>query len=364
MKKTKIIIYNIFFFFLFFIIFDLIASNLILKIDNFTCYKIEREFYELKKSCTGRHQFKPSFPVVKIITNNIGLRSNKLEIDINKKPKIFFFGDSFTFGVGIDYEKTFVGLLEKRFNNYNFYNFAVGSYSPSMHLYRLEQAIKNKMIPEKAILLLDLTDIYDEGARWYTLNSKPQLVSDHIFKKYTEKKKFTHKNFQITRLLASKLNYNIRILKNKFKKNFLTKNKEEVKTSFQGNFTYTEKKNLNKNYWSEKIFATGVQNIKNKVDKMSNILKKNGSEFYLVIYPWAETLVYGQKTFDWEKFGQELCIQEKCILVNSFDKFKERKNRNKNWYSNLYFVGDEHFNNGGNLIIANILEDKIFKKNY
>ena len=134
------------------------------------------------------------------------------------------------------------------------------------------------------------------------------------------------------------------------------KNKEEVKTSFQGNFTYTEKKNLNKNYWSEKIFATGVQNIKNKVDKMSNILKKNGSEFYLVIYPWAETLVYGQKTFDWEKFGQELCIQEKCILVNSFDKFKERKNRNKNWYSNLYFVGDEHFNSGGNLIIANIEE--------
>ena len=273
-------------------------------------------------------------------------------------------GDSFTFGVGVDYNKTFVGLLEERFNNYSFYNFAVGSYSPSMHLYKLEQALKNNLIPKKTILLLDLTDIYDEGARWYTSNSKPQLFSDYIFNKYNEKKKFTHKNFQITRLAASKVNYNIRILKNKFRKSLLSNNKkEQVKTSFQGNFTYTPKISLNENYWTDKIFLSGIKNIKNKINKISTLLKNHESEFYLVVYPWAETLVHGQEVFNWEKFGQELCSEKKCTLINAFDEFRKRKNTNKNWYSNLFFVGDEHFNDGGNLLIADLLEYKVFENN-
>ena len=147
MKKLKIVLFNIIVFLIFFPIFDVIASNFFLKISDRTCYVLEKHYYELKKDCSGKQQFKSSFPVINVKTDKYGLRTNKIRDKENEKEKILFFGDSMTFGVGIDYKKTFVGLLEDKFTNYDFYNFGVGSYSPSVHLYKLELAIKNKLLP-------------------------------------------------------------------------------------------------------------------------------------------------------------------------------------------------------------------------
>ena len=364
--KKKIIFYNFIIFLIFFFIFDIIVSNFFLKITNTKCYKIEKQFYELKKNCVGRQQFKSSFPVIKITTNEMGLRSNKIGKRFLKDNNILIFGDSFTFGVGIEYENTYVGLLEKRLKDYSFYNFGVGSYSPSMHLYRLEEAIKNNLMPKKIILFLDLTDIYDEGKRWKNKNNslKPSLSYNQIETSQV-KRKFKHKNLQISVMLASKINYNLRILRNRIGKSINKKNKsEKVKTSFQGSFTYTPIKNLNKVFWTEEIFYKGIDKIKDKIKRISNIAKNNDSEFFLVIYPWSETLVYGQKSFNWEKFGKNLCSEFDCNLINTFNEFREEKDNNVNWYSDLYFIGDEHFNDGGNLFMADILQDKIFKRNW
>ena len=45
-----------------------------------------------------------------------------------------------------------------------------------------KQAIEKGLYPKKVILLLDLSDIYDEGARWFNDdNSKPKLKSDFLY---------------------------------------------------------------------------------------------------------------------------------------------------------------------------------------
>ena len=82
-----------------------------------------------------------------------------------------------------------------------------------------------------------------------------------------------------------------------------------------------------------------------------------------MIYPWGETLIHGQKSFNWENFANEICISDKCNLINTFPEFRHKKNSDKFWYSNLYFVGDEHFNKKGNQFLADILEKKIFERN-
>ena len=45
----------------------------------------------------------------------------------------------------------------------------------------------------------------------------------------------------------------------------------------------------------------------------------------MVIYPFGETIEYGQKVFNWENFSKKLCSNSDCILVNTFDQFRERK---------------------------------------
>ena len=91
---------------------------------------------------------------------------DKNKIKQETKKNIFLFGDSFTFGVGLEYEDTFAGILESNLPQYNFYNFAVGSYSPTVHLYRLNEAL-DRPFTRKIILFLDLTDVIDESQRWF-----------------------------------------------------------------------------------------------------------------------------------------------------------------------------------------------------
>ena len=74
------------------------------------------------------------------ITDELGLRvGNKSPLKTKDNENIFIFGDSFTYGVGLEYEKTFVGMIEKKIKNQNIFNFGVGSYSPSVYLYKLKK---------------------------------------------------------------------------------------------------------------------------------------------------------------------------------------------------------------------------------
>ena len=58
--------------------------------------------------------------MVDIYTDDIGLRIGKSIVKKDeKKENIFIFGDSFTYGVGLEYEKTFAGIIEKQLNPIN-----------------------------------------------------------------------------------------------------------------------------------------------------------------------------------------------------------------------------------------------------
>ena len=357
--NKKVIYINLIVIFLSYLLLDILISNTYLNLKKKTCYKFEEFYYELKKNCKGLDKFKSGFPTVNVYTDQNGLRIGKND-KRKKEDKIFIFGDSFTFGVGLEYKDTYTGLLAKEFKSYDFYNFAVGSYSPSVHLYKLEEQIKKNLIPKKIILFLDMTDVHDEGARWVNSdsNNNPMLASNLIFNRYSKNEKFTHKNFKITRSLAHFINYNLRVLRSGKKS---IDNKNTVKTSLQAGFTYRKLNKLGSHYEND-IFNKGQNKIKQKINQISNIAKENNSDFYLVVYPFAETLVYGQKIFNWENFAKNLCKNNNCKLINTFEAFRYEKEKNDNWYSKLYFVGDEHFNKGGNKIIAEVLKNEIFKR--
>lgn len=352
----RIIIINFFFVIILFLLLDFVLSNTIFNANKNSCYQIEKFFYSLKKNCSGFDKFKPSFPTVKVLTDNEGLRIGK-KTKRNDQEKIFIFGDSFTFGVGLEYEQTFTGILENKFREISFYNFAVGSYSPTVHLFNLEKQINSGNFPKKIILLLDMTDVHDEAARWTTDGDNPKLLNSHHYDEFYKKKNFFHENFTTSRRFIHFINYQLRILRSEIS----PKNENYLKTSLQAGFTYRELIELGDHY-NNGIFNLGLDKIKEKIHQISDISKKIDSEFYLVIYPYAETLVYGQQKFNWENFGNEICINNKCKLINAFNIFREYKNNNINWYSDLFFIADEHFNAGGNKLIAEEISNKIFAK--
>ena len=87
------------------------------------------------------------------------------KISNDNKNNFFFVGDSQVYGIGLEYEDTFVGMLEKNYEGLNFYNLAVSSYSPTVYLYQINKFIK-LLRPKKIFVLIDLGDIYEETYRW------------------------------------------------------------------------------------------------------------------------------------------------------------------------------------------------------
>jgi len=353
-----------FFFFIFFLIIifilvsDFILSNTILV--NKSCYKFEERFYSLKKNCNGKEKFKKSLPSTQIYTDNLGLRVNKNNNKkINDNKDILIFGDSFTYGVGLEFDDTYVGIIRKNLKNFNVLNYAVPSYSPTVYYYKLKEAYEKNYNISKILIFLDLTDVFDEANRWfydYNLN-KPQLTDNSLLKMNNKNINFKKKNFKILTEISSSINFYTRILKSKISNSLTYKDNKEIriKTSFQGNFTYTSKINLNNDFWKEGDFEYGINKIKQNLSKISKLTKSHNGELYLIIYPWAETLEYGQKEFNWSDFGKNICQEINCKLIDAIPIFQKYKQDNINWNNELYFINDEHFNKIGSRLLADVV---------
>ena len=337
---------------------DLFLSNTVLKQDH--CYNYSEFYYELKKNCTGKYRFKKSFPLTNTYTDEMGLRVGKNKIKKEKnKDNIFIFGDSFTYGVGLEFEKTFAGLMALNLKEYNIYNFAVGSYSPSVHLFKLKKVISSGLIPKKIFVFLDLTDVIDEATRWsYSKNqNQATLSTNRIFKESLNKKdNFKKNNFKLLTNISTYINYNMRNIRNQISSSL--KNDYKIKTSIQGNFTYTKLDELDSRFWKKGTFNEGISSIKNNFNEIKKILIENNFDVNLVIYPWAETLEFGQEIFDWSDFARSLCDFKNCRTIDSIPEFSNYKNKNKSWSTDLYFLNDEHFNIQG----AYLLYKTVIKK--
>ena len=80
---------------------------------------------------------------------------------------------------------------------------------------------------------------------------------------------------------------------------------------------------------------------------------------FLLSIHGQKLIVYGQEYFNWVNFAKDICNKNKCKIIDSFPIFQQYKQKNKDWSSKLYFIGDEHFNKQGAKLLANAVLMKI-----
>ena len=124
----------------------------------------------------------------------------------------------------------------------------------------------------------------------------------------------------------------------------------------------SDNENKRTEWWSCGDIEKGLIKIEKKIIEMSKTAKQLKSEFYIIIMPWPDTLNFGQKIFNWEKFNQDLCIKSECSkLINLFPKFKDLKQVDNNWLKILYLNNDIHLTRKGNEIVAEEIVLNSFK---
>ncbi|MCA9233461.1 MAG: hypothetical protein KDA57_22670 [Planctomycetales bacterium] len=96
-----------------------------------------------------------------IRTNRLGLRGPEITSEAEQGP-VYFLGDSFTFGLGVAEEQTFVGQIRRSISETTVVNGGIVDYGPRQALAQL-RALGPAINPRIVVYCLYTNDVYDAG---------------------------------------------------------------------------------------------------------------------------------------------------------------------------------------------------------
>jgi hypothetical protein len=263
---------------------------------------------------------------------------------------LIFIGDSFTEGLGLNYKKTFVGLINKALKeDYSVLNAGVTSYSPVIYWKKIDFLLNKIGLQfDELIVYLDISDIHDEASN-YKLNDTG-ITS--IFKGSISSPTTLHSEL-------IKENTIVWVwLKSLVKKD---KPKTSKKTIFVKKEKYTYKNSINKHRssWTfdERIYKEyGEKGLKKSAKYMGNLLKilrAHGIKMTVAIYPWPDQIYYDTLNSKHVVFWGNWAKNNNVRFINHFKDFFLSKNKIGaiKTIEKYYILGDIHFNDKGNVLI-------------
>ena len=93
-----------------------------------------------------------------VFTDSQGYRVPYINFEYSAKKSILIIGDSTSYGVGVEEEKTFIGLVRKKFPEVNIYNSSLAGHDIYDHVLLLNK-YENTLKFEKVFYFLNLNDI-------------------------------------------------------------------------------------------------------------------------------------------------------------------------------------------------------------
>ncbi len=289
-------------------------------------------------------------------TNSLGFKGT-FEKEIKKKKekrRILFLGDSFTEGIGIAYEDSFVGILEKKYPEFEILNAGVAGYSPKLYFLKMKYVLEEVQLElDELIVFVDLSDVLDEFRYRDFLPTNQEKRSTTIRK--------------IKQLLESNsLVYNrLRYFKNNYRSN---KEKEKhrakpVAEKLAKDFIHTDPLE-GIQYWTvdEKMFSNwgeeGLEMAMSNMDSLYLLCQMQNIKMTVAIYPWPVQIkrneIDSKQVLAWKNFTQARNIR----LINYFPDFILEANAVDQ--QQFFIEGDIHWNKMGHQKIAEkIVNDSI-----
>ena len=275
-------------------------------------------------------------------TNDGGFKSDCNKIINGKDFDIAFLGDSFTEGIGLPYEKTFVGLIAAQLPEKKIANLAVASYAPSIYYTKLLTLINEGYRFKEVVIYIDISDMQDE--------SNYAIVDGKVvgtLKNTTKLQPFPLINFGLKG----------------FKSRFLQDtNLEPNKASLDFSADHYQKE-FRRSAWTidasdEGFGKIGLQASIDKsvalLEKIHALCIKNNIKLSVGVYPWPGQILYDSKESKQVKIWQDFCANQCDHFYNSFPSLFKLVDgtSKKEVIDNYYFKGDIHFNEAGNKLIA------------
>ena len=309
-------------------------------------------------------------------TNSLGLRDSaarQVEPISDKPHRVLFLGDSFTEGIGLPWEDTFVGLFAAAYPNVEVLNGGVRSYSPSFYLQQVERLLDAGVSFDHVIIYVDISDIQDEAAAYVTdsagniidYKDRPDFgahVGDRTIQTIVQPsqepflERFFQTNFLVSRNIINKFYTLYRLLTQK-ERGAVENMRLQLKLIRSSWTIYGD---LPSGY-GEMGVSGGVRKALDNMTALAEILRERNIKFSVAVYPWPDQAIYDTPQSVGMTIWRDWCQSQGCTLfIDHFPDFyagDHGPEQNQIALDKYYTIGDVHFNERGNEVIAKRLID-------
>ena len=313
------------------------------------------------------------YPKFKVITNSLGFRDSKVrEIDLKKKNRIVFIGDSFTYGVLLDYEYTVPGLADIYFREKGIevLNAGLSSYSPSIYYYKTKFFIEQGLKFSHLVVFIDISDIEDE-AIIYVVDEQNQNVKDnHRQEDKNLKTKYGIKlRLQVQFRDFLELNFNITYTFIKYiDDNFIDEILSKIPSyAYEKKFIdYIVSEKYIRDKWTidenvRKKYDVGIQKSIYYMGLLKNLLDENDIKLTVVVYPWFTQIYHNDLESIQVKIWEEFSSKNGNQFINLFPVFINNKNEDLSVQDKIlknFIPFDVHWNkNGSKVVFENFIKN-------
>lgn len=297
--------------------------------------------------------------VYPVFTNSLGFKDGSTR-DVPLKPtsrRILLMGDSFTEAIGMSYEDSFAGMLQRygqdRSDKIEFLNAGVGSYSPSIYYKKTKYLLDAGLQFDEVWLFSDPSDVLDEATTYFCIDDDPKYHAhcsaaegSMLPKKVVGWPDFFAEHFAVTNRLR-------KWIKSQFANHAsaLANDPTRIGWTIPGRDISDDYKPLG--------VEGGIQRSLQNMGKLADLLAARNIPLTIVVYPWAQQIARGDRDSRqialWRKFCETRCK----AFIDLYPVLFAEAAADKDWYPHLYIVGDDHFSAAGNAIVAREVEKRL-----
>lgn len=345
-------------------IFKLYFKSLYQKNDHEKEYRIPSDYYH--------HDLKPDVNIPKtlwgnifypVATDSLGFKdriTRKIPL-ISTNYRILFIGDSFTEGVGIAYENTFVGIIDHELQKkgMDVLNAAVCTYSPSIYYAKVKYLVDRVGLKfNELVVFIDISDIRDEAFLY-------RLEDNKVFDKVEA--------VRANNILEEKYNLSLKEKRSAYQKIEKILKRDTVMTYlmvkkvhdlfFTPNDSDDDSIHLRAALWTidqsfyEEFGKKGLDECARSMDLLVNLCRSKNIKLTIAVYPWPDQIIHHDLDSIQVSFWSNWAKKHNVQMINYFPYFipPNHSTADMRGILDTYFIpGDVHWNNKGHLLIANI----------
>jgi len=288
-----------------------------------------------------------------VSTNSLGFRDRTVcNIPLSSdKVRVLFMGDSFTYGVGLPYEETFICLIDNeiRDKNVEVLNAGVVSYSPAIYWKKTEYLLSQAGLRfDYLVVFLDISDIQDEADFYDTDEERviwirgPAPALREFFYEYTT---ILRNLWEVAEEAYDRA----------------TEDPDTRRTEDDRQYATNEYRSL----WTvdkeayDDYGARGLRKAKEHMGRLHDLLQVHGIGMTLVVYPWPTQILHKDRDSIQVRVWREWAAERSVRFIDLFPDFIPTDTPPKEAIRNYFIPGDLHWNEEGHRLAARRLVEEL-----